>query len=124
MVETSRICGVHSSDARFLARCLRDAEELSWGNGQLEQRKRVVELAMTKQTTNAREEESSLYGLRNNDLRSKQQSAVFQRHGWNKIDSGFRLWGAGKKNHNQAAVSDHFLMSKGWNEMDSGFRII
>jgi hypothetical protein len=116
---------VQSSDARFLASSLRDAEQLSWGNGQLEQRKRVVELAMSKHMPNAWEEESNLYGLRNHDLRKTTlQGAIFQRHGWNQIDSGFRLWGAGRKNPEEARVSDDFLKSKGWNDIDSSFRIL
>jgi hypothetical protein len=125
MIENIRTCGVQAADARFLAGTLRDAEELSWSNGQLEHRKRVVELAMCKHMANAWEEESNLYGLRNNDLRkSTLRSAIFKRHGWNQIDSGFRLWGPGKKSPDQARVSDDFLQSKGWNDMDSGFRII
>jgi hypothetical protein len=125
MIENSRTCGIQAADVRFLAGSLRDAEELSWGNGQLEQRKRVVELAMSKQVAKAWEEESNLYGLRNNDMRkSRLRSEIFQRHGWNQIDSGFRLWGAGRKNLDHTKVPDDFLKSKGWNDMDSGFRLI
>lgn len=124
MVEHSRICGFQASDARFLAGTLRDAEELRWGDGQLQQRKHVVELAMSKQMANAWEEESTLYGLRKQDVKSSPpRNAIFQRHGWNQVDSGFRLWGAGRKNAEGSGGTDEFLKSKGWNDMDSGFRI-
>lgn len=124
MVENSRTIGVQAADARFLAGTLRDAEELTWGENQLARRKRVVELAMSKQM--AWEEESGLYGLRSrNVLRSStQQDAMFQRHGWNEVDSGFRLWGAGRKANDKRSNTDEFLKSKGWNDMNSGFRII
>lgn len=120
----SRTIGVQAADARFLAGTLRDAEELAWGDGQLAQRKRVVELAMSKQM--AWEEESSLYGLRSRNVLSSatQQDAMFQRHGWNEVDSGFQLWGAGRKANDEGSNTDEFLKSKGWNDMNSGFRII
>ncbi|KAG7352340.1 PPR: pentatricopeptide repeat domain containing protein [Nitzschia inconspicua] len=125
MVENSRTCGVQAADARFLAGTLRDAEELIWNDGQLEQRKRVVQLAMSKQMANAWEEESNLYGLRKQHVRNySQQSSIFQRHGWNQVDSGFRLWGAGRSSNTHESKTDEFLKSKGWNDMDSGFRII
>lgn len=125
MVQNCRTCGVQAGDARFLAGTLRDAEELDWNNGQLEQRRRVVEFTMSRQMANAWEEESSLYGLRKQDMRtSSKQNAIFQRHGWNQVDSGFQLWGAGRKSSKKVSSTDEFLKSKGWNDMDSGFRII
>ena len=60
---------------------------------------------------------------------------LFKKKNWNKIDSGFKLWGGGsmsdestksrheKKPGNGKEV-DEFLESKNWNDMDSGFRIL
>jgi len=123
MIESCRTCGVQASDARFVAGVLRDAEKLDWGEGQLDQRKRAIDSAMSKHVANAWEEEAELYGLWKNDgttRKLRQKDNLFQRHGWNEVDSGFRLWGPGKKNEDAA---DDFLQSKGWNDIDSGFRV-
>eukprot|EP00536_Pseudo-nitzschia_multiseries_P006921 jgi/Psemu1/194232/e_gw1.154.80.1 len=125
MVETSRTCGVQASDARFAAGVLRDAEKLDWEDGQLDRRKRAIASAMSNHVANAWEEEAELYGLWKNDGsgsgRGSSDTNMFERHGWNKVDSGFRLWGPGKKN--SEPTTDDFLESKGWNDMDSGFRV-
>jgi len=122
MVETSRACGVQAADARFVAGVLRDAEKLDWDEGQLDRRKMVVSSAMNKHVANAWEEEAELYGLWKRDSSiKKSDESMFERHGWNEVDSGFRLWGAGKKESDHTA--DDFLQSKGWNDMDSGFRL-
>jgi len=123
VVETSRTCGVQASDARFVAGVLRDAKKLDWGEGQLNRRKRAIESAMSKYVANAWEEEAELYGLWKNDVTPKklgQEDNLFQRHGWNEVDSGFRLWGAGKI---VGHTADNFLQSKGWNDIDSSFRV-
>jgi hypothetical protein len=54
---------------------------------------------------------------------------IFERKGWNKVDSGFRLWGGGRIGMEEGRVSsnepvDAFLQSHGWNDVDSGFRLI
>jgi hypothetical protein len=122
MVDTSRACGVQAADARFVAGVLRDAEKLDWDEGQLDRRKMVVSSAMKKHVANAWEEEAGLYGLWKRDSSIKKSDEnMFERHGWNEVDSGFRLWGAGKKESDHTA--DDFLQSKGWNDMDSGFRL-
>ena len=122
MVETSRICGVQAADARFAAGVLRDAEKLDWEEGQLDSRKMAIAFAMNKHVANAWEEEAELYGLWKRDSANrKSDDDMFERHGWNEVDSGFRLWGAGKKETDD--VGDEFLQSKGWNNMDSGFRV-
>jgi len=127
MVETSRACGVQAADARFVAGVLRDAEKLDWGEGQLERRKTVIASAMKKHVANAWEEEAELFGLlKRNSSNRKPNDTMFERHGWNEVDSGFRLWGEGKKEEEKKEHSnsnDDFLESKGWNDMDSGFRL-
>lgn len=122
MVETSRACSVQAADARFVARVLRDAEKLDWEEGQLDRRKFVIESAMSKHVANAWQEEAELFGLwkRDGPMKRSDDNDMFERHGWNEVDSGFKLWGAGKKESDDA---DDFLESKGWNDMDSGFRV-
>jgi len=121
MVETSRTCGLQPSDARFVAGVLRDAEMLDWEEGRLNRRKWAIESAMRKHAANAWEEEAELYGLWKRDSSTrKSDDNMFERYGWNEVDSGFRLWGAGKK---EGDNTDEFLESKGWNDMDSGFRL-
>eukprot|EP00957_Ditylum_brightwellii_P087661 6675150-Ditylum_brightwellii.AAC.1 len=51
---------------------------------------------------------------------------LFQKKGWNKVDSGFRLWGGGLNENRQKTRNkshkgdvDEFLESKGWNDVDS-----
>lgn len=119
-METSRACGVQPADARFVAGVLRDAEKLDWDEGQLNRRKMVMASAMKKHVANAWEEEAELYGLWKRDGSTGNDNNMFERHGWNEVDSGFRLWGAGKDSDSNA---DDFLQSKGWNDMDSGFRV-
>jgi pentatricopeptide repeat protein len=101
-------------ESLFAVRVLRDAEKLFWDEGQLERRKRAVRALLG---TNKR-------GL----LLSRDENVddLFQRKGWNKVDSSFRLWGAAhdKADERQSNKVDRFLESKGWNDVDSGFRII
>ena len=52
-----------------------------------------------------------------------EEDVLFQRKGWNKVDSGFRLWGGGMTDFEPDKSSDAFLKSHGWNDVDSGFRL-
>lgn len=111
-----------ATDVRFVAGVLRDAEKLEWGEGQLERRKRAVQTIMTGRMAGTWKEESDLYGLTSVD---DYEDQLFKKHGWNKVDSGFRLWGADlRRGSGRRAERDDFLQSKGWNNVDSGFRII
>ena len=111
---------MQASDARFVAGVLRDAEKLNWGEGQLGRRKSAIDAAMRKNVANAWEEEAELYGLwKINGNTRKLEDSMFERHGWNEVDSGFRLWGPGKVSKS----TDNFLQSKGWNNIESGFRM-
>jgi hypothetical protein len=123
IIETSKSCGVQSSDARFVAGVLRDASALDWNDGQLERRKSAIEIAMRKHIARAWDEESELFGLWKDDSTNNAEEGLFEKHGWNKVDSGFRLWGARVKGES-SIPPDNFLKSKGWNNVESGFRII
>ena len=122
MIESGRNGSLLASDVRFVAGVLRDAEKLEWGEGQLERRKRAVQTVMTGRIAGTWEEESDLYGLTSAD---DYEDGLFKKHGWNKVDSGFRLWGATlRRDSRRTRQSDGFLQSQGWNYVDSGFRII
>ena len=101
-----------------MAKVLRDAEKMEWAEGQLEKRKMSINVVMSGRMAGTWEEEANLFGLSDASDPSD-DSGMFKEHGWNKVDSGFKLWGK-----RQAAVDDVFLRSKGWNSVDSGFRII
>ena len=108
MVETSRNRAVLASDARFIARVLRDAEKLDWGEGELDSKKNEIDSLMNKHARESWQEEAELYGLwKSNGISEKLgDDNLFQRHGWNEVDSGFRLWGAGA---GKTALSDRRL---------------
>jgi hypothetical protein len=123
MIENSKNGGLHAKEVRFVAGALRDAEKLDWGEGQLERRKLAIQTVMTGRIADAWEEEAGLYGLL--EVEDDSEDELFKRHGWNKVDSGFRLWGAESVDiEAREERRDNFLESKGWNNVDSGFRII
>jgi hypothetical protein len=122
MIEKSRVSILHALEVRFIAGVLRDAEKLDWGEGQLEKRKLSIRMVMTGITADAWEEEFGLYGFTGSA--GKSEGELFKKHGWNKVDSGFKLWGAGMVSGDSESSSDVFLRSKGWNTVESGFRII
>lgn len=122
MVEYGKNGNLLASDVRFVASVLRDAERLDWCEGQLERRKRAVQTIMTGRIAGTWEEESELYGLSGVD---DYEDKLFKKYGWNKVDSGFRLWGETlRRDARKTRQSDRFLQSKGWNDVDSGFRIL
>lgn len=113
---------MQKADEQFIASIMRDAEKLEWGEGQLERRKRAVQTFVTGQVAGRGRQEADLYGLLAVD---DTEDEFLKKHGWNRVDSGFRLWGGG--NVEKGGVQkedDEFLQSKGWNKLDSGFRII
>lgn len=122
MIEYGKGGFLIASDVRFLAGVLRDAEKLEWAPGQLDSRKRAVRTIMTGRIAGTWEEESGLYGLSDT---YEDEGELFKKHGWNKVDSGFSLWGSkAKSTFGRQQDKDDFLQSKGWNNVDSGFRII
>ena len=117
---------LQKKDIPLIASLMRDAETLQWRPNQLERRKRAIQEVL-----------SSRSGILNNwsdqddDMLRQEvnsEDALFKRKGWNRVDSGFRLWGGGRMDiEPEGEVSrkiDKFLESKGWNNVDSGFRII
>jgi hypothetical protein len=62
----------------------------------------------------------------------EEEDPLFRKKKWNKIDSGFQLWGKGQEDDGEefdkgqgiSLSVDDFLSSKKWNDFDSGFRLI
>merc|ERR1711933_556547 len=77
---------------------LRDAEKLDWPEGQLKRRKKVITAAMEQHAAREWEEEAELYGLWKTD-KSKENADdnMFERHGWNEVDSAFDYGVQGRK---------------------------
>jgi pentatricopeptide repeat protein len=133
MIRVGRSKSLSKRDVYFVSSVLRDAKKLKWPEGQLERRQRAARAALTQQFRN---DEVALYSILqvenddDDDDDDTDDDQLFQRKGWNKVDSGFRLWGGGysevpeAKKKRSSKVVDKFLQKKGWNNVDSGFRII
>jgi pentatricopeptide repeat protein len=113
------------SDVQLLGTILKDAERLQWQEGQLERRKRAVRAAVMDRWPEwwRKDDVLSRTLTGDNDL----DDELFRRKGWNKVDSGFRLWGGGREEIAKNKVStkdvDEFLQTHGWNDVDSSFRL-
>ena len=127
MVRGGRI-GPTKRDIQFARTVLRDAEKLDWGPGQFEKRKQSVGAVLIGRVSEIWKKNERWYGMASPD---EEEDELFKKKGWNKVDSGFRLWGGGlddvatrRIGPDSERVVDEFLASKGWNDVDSGFRII
>lgn len=109
-------------DVQFVASVLKDAEVLGWDEGQLERRKRAVRAVLADRLLETWRKEDGIDSL--NPL-TNSDDELFQRKGWNKVDSGFRLWGGGRPASEtpKGLAVDQFLQSHGWNDVDSSFRL-
>ena len=120
MVRRGQRRTLSSDESSFVMSVLRDAEQLQWDDGQLERRKRAVRAVVG----------SKLRDVWLSDKTGNPEIDLFQRKGWNQVDSGFRLLGlspdasTSTTKPTKKKVVDRFLESKGWNDVDSGFRII
>jgi hypothetical protein len=115
--------GFEETDIQFTLQVLRDGEQLDWEENQYQKRKRAVRSVLMACSSEVWKNDEAFYGLG-----EAQDDPLFLKKGWNKIDSGFRLWGGGNEGEvdgeKGAVAVDEFLAKKGWNDMDSGFRII
>jgi pentatricopeptide repeat protein len=114
-------------ELKFIAIVLKDAEDIEWADGKLEKRKRAVHRALAERLRGVLSNEKEFAAL----FPAKDDANdLFKKKGWNKVDSGFRLWGPRTTTEDKnvktrkGKVLDSFLESKGWNDVDSGFRII
>jgi len=127
MVRGGRI-GLNKRDIQFARAVIRDAEKLDWEPGQFEKRRQSVGAVLIGRVSEVWKENESWYGM---GPAEEVEDELFKKKGWNKVDSGFRLWGGGldevatrKIGPESEGVVDEFLASKGWNDVDSSFRII
>ena len=124
--------GLTRTDVNFTRMVMRDADGLSWRPGQYEDRIKAVRGVLIGRTSEKWKEDEDYYGMG-----SEPEDPLFAKKGWNRVDSGFRLWGGGL-NHQQGGSGraahhhvdeeeskgvDEFLESRGWNDFDSGFRL-
>jgi hypothetical protein len=129
MVRGGRI-GISKRDIQFARAVLRDAKKLHWEPGQFEKRKQSVGAVLVGRVSEVWKENESWYGM-SSGPEEEEEDELFKKKGWNKVDSGFRLWGGGldevatrSTDPEPEDVVDEFLASKGWNDVDSSFRLI
>jgi len=104
---------LQKSNIQFALELVKDASKLDWTPEQLGRRKRVLLAVLEEHSDSLTDMERSL--LHDGKLRD-----LLDKKGWNKVNSGFRLFGNGKSTEYS---DDEFLASKGWNDVDSGFRL-
>jgi hypothetical protein len=116
--------GFEDDDVKFTVAVLQDGARLKWENGQFEKRKKAVRGVLVGCTSEVWKNDEFAFGL----VSEEPEDTLFAKKGWNKIDSGFRLWGGGDNKEYQkegySSSVDSFLASKGWNDIDSGFRLL
>eukprot|EP00804_Cyclotella_cryptica_P019594 CCRYP_014336-RA/>CCRYP_014336-RA protein AED:0.00 eAED:-0.00 QI:94/0/0.5/1/1/1/2/0/1025 len=124
--------GFETDDIQFTLTALRDGDRLHWEGEQYEKRKKAVRSVLMACSSEVWKKDKTGYGLMNSVEPPETDDPLFLKKGWNKIDSGFRLWGGGNADGGESINSegdkeksvDSFLASKGWNDIDSGFRIL
>jgi pentatricopeptide repeat protein len=120
-------------DVQFIDCVIKDAEALDWSSGQLDRRKRVVRALLADRNRGLVWRKEDSYADSRRRLPSESDDELFVRKGWNKVDSGFRLWGGGgggdssPRKRSRASKANPgpctFLESHGWNDVDSSFRL-
>ena len=117
--------GFDQSDVQFTLAVLRDGDQLQWEGSQYQKRKKIVRSILMACSSEVWKNDEAGYGMNEERI---PDDPLFLKKGWNKIDSGFRLWGSGGDDlgtdGEKEGTVDEFLASKGWNDMDSGFRLI
>jgi pentatricopeptide repeat protein len=106
------------SDIYFIAAILNDAETLSWSPGQLERRKRVARGMLGPRLQSLFNDENFL-----DSLLVPESDDWFERKGWNRVESGFNVFGRPSSATGSRRSKDKFLDDNGWNSVDSGFRL-
>jgi len=122
--------GYTDDDIKFTLTVLKDGASLEWEKGQYEKRKKAVRGILVGCSSEIWKNDEYAFGL----VSDIPDDPLFRKKGWNKMDSGFRLWGGGdddgdiqlqaEKRSGDSSSVDSFLASKGWNDIDSGFRLI
>ena len=130
--------GLESKDINFIREVLRDAEGLQgWAPNQLEDRIKEIRFLLLGRLSEAWKNDEAAFGIDDSSppstARVDSRDPLFEKKGWNTVDSGFRLWGGGvagigtsisKTEGEDTEIVDSFLQQHGWNSMsDNGFRI-
>ncbi|KAL7539040.1 hypothetical protein ACHAXR_008976 [Thalassiosira sp. AJA248-18] len=116
--------GFEEDDVKFTLTVLRDGARLDWEAGQYEKRKLAVRSILVGCSSEIWKKDEFAFGLVSE---KEPDDPLFMKKGWNKMDSGFRLWGGGndlQQVEGDSSSVDSFLASKGWNDIDSGFRLL
>jgi len=119
--------GLEDDDVKFILTVLRDGARLEWQVGQYENRKRAVRGILMSCSSKIWKKDEFAFDLVGE---KEPEDPLFAKKGWNKIDSGFQLWGGGNVQQTEegdgdsSSSVDSFLASKGWNDIDSGFRLL
>lgn len=109
MVNGRHPLGFSEHDIDFTSSVLHDARKLEWPSGSLRRRETILN--------------NVLMGRKSNVLVGDDVDPLFKKKNWNRINSGFRLWG-GENKKQETTASDAFLASKNWGSFDSSFRIL
>jgi hypothetical protein len=130
MVSGGNSLGLNDRDIEFTLLVLRDAKQLDWPPKQFQRRERTIKAVFVGRLSESWKEDENSYGMGFGG-EERVIDPLFRKKKWNKINSGFRLWGGvgssdenKKSEENVSPEIDEFLESKNWNNMDSGFRII
>ena len=109
----------------LIAEVLQDAELLFWDEGQLNRRRRAIRAIMLESFGNVLRSNDPVFDLIPTRY---SEDDLFDRKGWNQVNSGFRMWGPTDSNKEtdikDSKSNDNFLKSHGWNDVDSNFRFI
>jgi hypothetical protein len=131
MISGGNSLGIYDEDVHFTLTVLGDAKKLEWRRGELQKREMAVKGVFMGRISEAWKENEGKYGMRTSSKRVAEDvvDPLFEKKNWNKIDSGFRLWGRGGGSSTENAKTkkndvDEFLESKNWNDIDSSFRIL
>jgi len=129
--------GLTSDDITFISLVMKEAKALDWAPGAYEERLREVKTVIVGRVSEVWKENEESWGMSwgKNERIEDTPDDLFKKKGWNKVDSGFRLWGdfpgiypgrqdTAERGPNKKRFEDDLLSSKGWNELDSGFRFV
>ena len=134
MISGGNSLGINDEDVRFTMTVLADAKKLEWRRGELYKREMAVKGIFMGRFSEAWKEDEQRFGMKSRE-KAEIIDPLFQKKNWNKIDSGFRLWGGrfdgtrssrdgGGTKKKKGGDVDEFLESKNWNDIDSSFRIL
>ena len=127
MISGGNSLGINGEDVHFTMKVLEDAKKLQWRRGELCKREFAVKGIFMGRMSEVWKEDEQKYGMKQKSNKPREETdPLFKKKNWNKIESGFRLWGVVnfEREKSKKAEVDEFLESKNWNDIDSSFRIL